>query len=73
MFGGWKERRRGALCVVLCAVLASTTRVLCQRCSVFSLASVKDGADTGPQNNYHPTASPKAFRSFLWLGFDSGS
>lgn len=65
MFGGRKESPMGALSVVPYAVLASTTCVLCQRCSVFSLSSVNDGADTGPQNIYHPTASPRVFSSFL--------
>lgn len=72
MFGGRKESPMGALSVVPCAVLDSTTCVLCQRCSVFSLSSVNDGADTGPQNIYHQQHHPECLVLFC-LGFDSCS
>lgn len=62
-----------ALSPVLYAFLASTTCVLCQRFSAFSLSSIKDRADTDPQNKYHPTALAKVFSLvlFCWCVFDS--
>lgn len=63
----------GALSLVLCAILASTTSVLEQRFHVFSLTSPKNRADFDPQKGCHQTATPEGFSLVLLCCWGFGS